>query len=122
MYYINDLLDKILFKLKSITPLYCRQLDDPRIDTYYISLNQNYYMVLYGVCGECDNVIIYNNNNIKYNIMTTEGIEKFVNNYDEVMDTDDDNIIFELKLDTFNGNINDLILLLTNLVKNIIAF
>ena len=121
MYNINDLLDRILFKLESIKPLYCRQLDDPRIDTYYISINQNYYMVLYGVCDECDSIVIYNNNNIKYNIMTIEGIENFVNNYDEVMDATC-NIIFELELDTFNGNINDLILLLTNSVKNIVPF
>lgn len=121
MYYINDLLDRILFKLKTINPLYCRQLDDPRIDIYYISINKNYYMVLYGVCGECDRVVIYNNNNIKYNIMTTQGIENFVNNYDEVTDATR-NIVFELKLDIFNGNINDLILFLTNSVKNIVPF
>ena len=121
MYNINDLLDRILFNLESIKPLYCRQLDDPRIDIYYIPINQNYYMVLYGAYDECYSIVIYNNNNIKYNIITIEGLENFVNNYDEVMDATC-NIIFELELDTFNGNINDLILLLTNSVKNVVPF
>lgn len=118
---INDLLDKILVELKIFNPKYCRELDDPRIDTYYISINQNNYIVLKGGCSECDSIYIYNNNNIKYNIMTTHGIENYVNKSDDpICDTRD--IIFELKLNTFNGNINDLILFLTNSVKKIIPF
>ena len=115
---INTLLDKILFELKN--PLYCRQLDDPRIDTYYISINQSNFIVLYGVCGECDGIIIYNKNNIKYNIMTPLGIDKFVNTY-EPFDYENMSKIFELKLDSFNGNLNDVILHLTNEVKNIVS-
>ena len=118
---INTLLDKILFELKIFYPVYCREMDDPRIDTYYISINQNNYMVLYGSCDKCDSVCIFNNNNIKYNIMTTQGIEEFVNKYDKLID-ETCNIIFELELDTFNGNINDLLLLLTNSVKQIVPF
>ncbi len=117
------LADEILFKLKILKPAYYRVMDDPRIDTYYISLNQNNYIVLYGdrECSECDYICIYNNNNIKYNIMTTQGIENFVNNYDKQID-DINNIIFELKLNTFDGNMNDLILLLTNSIKQIVPF
>jgi hypothetical protein len=76
-------------------------------------------MVLYGACNECYSIVIYNNNNIKYNIMTTNGIENFVNKY--YNEDDNGNIIFELELDTFDGNINDLILLIINSVKNIIT-
>jgi len=115
---INTLLNKMLFELKIFNPKYCRQFDDPRIDSYYISINQHNYMVLNGICDECDNIIIYNNNNINHNIMTTRGIENFVNK-DEIID-DTSIVIFELELDTFNGNINDLIILLTNLVKKIV--
>ena len=104
MYCINDLLDRMLINLEPFKPLYYRQLDDPRIDTYYISINNNYYMVLYGICDECDSVKIYNDNNIKYDIKTTQGIKNFVNNYDEVTDSTC-NIVFELELDSFNGNI-----------------
>ncbi len=67
---INNLLDKSLIELKIFNPKYCRQLDDPRIDTLYISINQHNYIVLYGVCGECDTIVIYNNKNTKYNIIT----------------------------------------------------
>ena len=118
---INTLIEKILFELKTLNPKCCRSMDDPRIDTYYISINQHNYMVLYGVCDECDSIVIYNNNDIKYDIMTIEGIENFVNKY-EPNDDDDCNIIFELELDTFNGNITDLVLLLTNSVKQIVSF
>ncbi len=78
IFYINTLLDKILFELKTLNPIYCREMDDPRIDIYYISINKHNYMVLYGSYGECVSVVIYNNNNIKYDIMTTQGIENFV--------------------------------------------
>lgn len=121
MYCINDLLDRMLINLKPLKPLYYRQLDDPRIDTYYISINNNYYMVLYGICDKCDSVAILNNNNIKYDIKTMQGIELFVENYDEVTDATC-NVVFELELNTFNGNMNDLILFLTNSVKNIVPF
>ncbi len=121
VFLINNLLDKLLFKLRTLNPKYYRELDDNRIDTYYISLNSHNFMVLYGLCGECDSIAIYNNNNINYNIMTTQGIENFVNNYNEQIDNTS-NIIFELELDTFNGSINDLLLLLTNSVNNIILF
>ena len=113
IFHMDALLDKILFELKTLNPKYYREMDDPRIDTYYISINQNNYIVLSGIYGECDCVSIYNNNNIKYDIMTQQGINDYLNKYDEEMD-DMCNIIFELKLDTFNGNINDLILLLRN--------
>ena len=53
--------------------------------------------------------------------MTTQGIEQLTNKYDQPMDNMC-NIIFELELDTFNGDINDLILLLTNYVKQIVPF
>ena len=129
MFDINILLDKLLLSLKTIKPMYCRELDDPRIDTYYISINQNYYMALNGLCDECDSVKIYNDNNIKYNIMTYQGLENFVNN-EEPWDDTKHNIVFELELKTFNVNINrnkneqmnDLVLLLTNTVKSIVHF
>lgn len=115
---INTLLDKIIAELNIFNPKWCRKLDDPRIDTYYISINQNNYIVLSGYCGGCDNIYIYNNDNIKYDIMTTHGINNYVNTYGEQIDMG--NIIFELKLDTFNGNMKDLLLFLTNSVKEII--
>jgi hypothetical protein len=147
---INTLLDKILFELKILNPLYCRQPDDPRIDTYYISINQHNYIILYGTCDECDNIIIYNNNNINHDIMTTQGIKNFVyideniiddisgniinddnindeniideNIDDNINDDKDEKVIFELELDTFEGNMDDLILLIKNTVKKIVPF
>lgn len=118
---INNLLDKILFEINPLNPIFCREWDDPRIDTYYISINENNYIVLDGVCEQCDNIAIYNNNNLKYNIMTRQGLNNFVNKYGEQMD-DSCNIIFELDLNNFNGNINDLILILTNTIKKIVSF
>lgn len=121
VFLINDLLDKMLVELKIFNPQYYRELDDPRIDTYYISINQHYYIVLYGVCEECDDIAIINNNNIKYNIMTAHGLENYVkHNYN--CDNETGNIIFELELDTFNGNMDDLIIFLTNSIKKFIPF
>lgn len=119
-FFINDLLDDLLFRLRTLKPKYCRQFDDPRIDTLYISINPHNFIVLSGVCDECDSITIYNNNNIKYDIMTDQGIENFVN-HDESRDTIG-NIIFELELDTFDGTINDLLLVLTNAIKEIVPY
>ncbi len=103
---INQLLDKILVELKIFNPIYCRQYEDPRIDTYYIAINHHNYIILY---GDCDAIIMYNNKNINYNLMTKEGLTNFVNNNDEINDMSD--IVFEIKLEKFN-NINDIILLI----------
>lgn len=121
MFNINKLSDAILFELRQFNPKFCRQFDDPRIDTYYISINQNYYIVLYGICEECDTITLYNNKNINYDIMTTQGIEKFAN--DESIESD---VVFEIILDEtdelyepneFNNNIDDFIFYFINTVK-----
>jgi len=126
MFNINELLNKLLFELKFFNPKYCRQFDDPRLDNYYISINQNYYIVLYGICEECDTICFYNNKNMDYDIMTTEGIEEFAN--DENMEVD---ILFEIILDEkdelyepneFNNNIDDLIFHVVNSVKKYVPF
>ena len=106
MFNINTLLDKILFELKIFNPIYCRVFDDPRIDTYFISVNQNNYIVLYGGCDECEQIVMYNNNNMKHNLMTTKGLEIFAN---EDTKEDEDEAIFDFELDTFDGNEEDLI-------------
>lgn len=117
---INNLLDKILFEFKTLNPKYSRQLDDPRIDTYYISINKNNFIVLCGICDECDHISICNNNNINHNIMTTHGLDMFVNQENQENIDDTNNVIFEIELDTFNGNIDNLILLVKNSIQKII--
>jgi hypothetical protein len=123
---INELFDKMCFELNPLTPKWCRQLDDTRIDTYYISINPHNYIILSGCGDECDFVGIYKHNNIKYDIMTQQGIEDYANYNDEKNDgmTEPDNIIFELELDDdeFNESMDDLVLLLTKLVKGIVPF
>ncbi len=54
--------------------------------------------------------------------MTTHGIDKFANDDFIINDIIDDDIMFELELDTFNDNINNLISLLINSVKKIVPF
>lgn len=123
---INDLLEKMLFELNTLNPKWCREFDDPRIDNYYISLSPRNYMILSGYGDKCDFVGIYKDNNIKYDIMTEQGIENYVNYNDARNDevTEPDNIIFELELDDgeFNESMDDLVLLLTKLVKGIVPF
>lgn len=123
---INVLLKKLLVELEIYNPKYTKEFDDPAIDTYYISINQYNYIVLYGSFEVCHSIAIYNKNDNKYNIMTTDGLNYYVNYshkdnsynfYDEM-----GNIIFKLELDTFDGNIYDLILFLTNSVKTLIPF
>ena len=116
---INVLLDKLLIALKPLNPAYCRQDDDPRIDTYCISINQCTYMILDGICDGCDTVAIPNCPNIQYDIMTAQGIEDFINNCPQ---NDNFNVIFELELDTYAGSMKELVLLLTNEVKQIVPF
>lgn len=115
MFHIYEILDKILLKFKILHPQYCRVLDDPRIDTYYISLNQQNCIVLGGLCDECDNISLYNNIQTNDNIMTLEGLHNFAN-YNQSMD--DFNVLLDLELNKFDGNIDDLILLLIDSVKN----
>lgn len=112
MFDINDLLDKILIEFNN--PLYCRQLDDTRIDIYYIALNKNYYIVLNGVCGECDNIAFYHNNNISCDITTEFGINIFTNKTHE---HELSNFLFNIQLNTFDENDNKLMLQLKKLIR-----
>lgn len=116
MYYIHDVLERLLVNLETLHPFYCRQFDDPRIDTYYISIHPHYYMVLHGVCDECDSIAIYNNLNGTYDLRTKQGLEQFVNQEMNATDT----LMFEWTLDTFHGNINELLVFVTNAVKHIV--
>lgn len=114
--YIDNLINKIL-KIESIKPIIFREPDDPRLDNYFVSLSPNYYMFIFGTCDICENIKIYKYNNIGYDIMTEYGLEKFVCDYGEASDSD---IIFELDINKWNGNIDDLVLLLTIVIKNIV--
>jgi hypothetical protein len=119
---INELFDKMLLELNPLNPKWCRKIDDDtRIDNY-ISISPHNYMILSGCCDECDFVGIYKHGDVTYDIKTQQGIEDYVNCNDGT--TEPGNIIFELELDDdeFNESMNDLILLLTKLVKGIVSF
>jgi hypothetical protein len=106
---MNNLCKKVLSDLHSYNPKY----NDPRIQTYYISVNRTTYIVLYGLCDECDRLVLYNNNTIDEDITTNKGLDLYVNNDD--LREDDSNIILDLDLGVFveqlNLNIDDLLLI-----------
>ena len=82
------------------------------------------------MCGECDSISVYNHPTIFHDIMTSQGIEKFVNHTDdndeekneEKDDDDGSEEIFELQLDAINGEIDDLLTHLMKVVKKIVYF
>ena len=75
---IHELLDQILEKFKEFNPIHCRSYDDPRIDTYYIAIKPNIYIVIEGLCDCCDYVSVYKNNT-NSNIMTLDCINRLAN-------------------------------------------
>jgi len=75
-------------------------------------------MRIHGVDDDLESIGIYSEDNIKYDIMTKEGLKNFVHG----PGGDNFTVIFELDAYTYNGNINDLVLLLTKLVKKIVPF
>jgi len=89
-----------------------------RLTTYYIPINQQNYMRIHGVDDNLESIGIYSEDNIKFDIMTKEGLENFVHGHGGNNFT----VIFELDAFTYNGNIDDLVLLLTKLVKKIVPF
>jgi hypothetical protein len=110
---MNNLCKKVLSDLHSYNPKYCIQYNDPRIQTYYISVNRTTYVVLNGLCDKCDRLVLYNNNTIDEDITTNKGLDLYVNNDD--LREDDSNIILDLDLGVFveqlNLNIDDLLLI-----------
>lgn len=119
--YICELIHGIESKLKPvITPIIYREPDDPRIDTYYISINRNTYIVINGVCGYCDDIYIYTDNNITDNIMTLLGIRNYVDKiYNDNKINNSRNVIcqLDLKLTKFN-TYNDLITVIINALSS----
>lgn len=113
---ILDLTDKILCEFSTFKPLRCRLFDDPRCDTYYISIMQNVYIIIREACDSFEDLSIYKNNNIQSDIMTQEGLDNFTNyRYcGDIESDDDDNELlyqYENEFDDWDNNtdIDDII-------------
>lgn len=116
--YINELRKKIMFELKDFEPKYFKVYEDPRIDMYYIFINLHVYMALEGLYNECDSLVICKNDKA----LTFEQLENCENgNGTEKIGFDaGENIIFEMKLNEYTGNVDELTVLLTNIVREAI--
>lgn len=114
---IKMLLAQIFNEFEQYNPKYYMLPDDPRLDTYYVSIDRNNYIVLYGICGECDEIAIFNSNNTFYDITTQNGLEMFANKLD---DNGNDVIICELNLLELNCDMNNAIALIKNALEHII--
>jgi len=97
---INILLDKILVEFKSLNPKFCRECNDPRIDTYYISLSQTIYIVLNGICDYCDSISINKIDNFMFDITFDQGLYHLANGIwnDEDLTEFNDKLLYELTI------------------------
>lgn len=114
---IRDFPDKIMSAFSRFNPKICRQFDDPRIDTDYVSIASNMYLVLQGVCECYDTVTVFKHNGIhNCDIMTTEGLRQFVNGSEQHQRANSE-IIFELEATDHRGIVNlDNVIVLLNKV------
>ena len=97
---INKAIFMIIDNLKSfnLDPKYCRIPNDPRIDDYIISINNEYYICIYGICDEYDEIIISKRIIITdVDISTNEGLELFATDNDVNLEiSNNSENIFEL--------------------------
>lgn len=100
---IHKLLEQLTDKLNPFEPTIMTELDDPRMDTYYMSVTEHCYIVLQGVCGTCEDISIYYAP-VSRTFTTANGYWTYIQ--------PDDECVFELELDDFNGSLDDLISLI----------
>jgi hypothetical protein len=113
---INLLLKNLLDQPKFKKSKWTRQFNDPRIDTFYISITQNIYLILYGTCDGFEELVLckHINYDIPYEIMTQDGIDKFAN--DDDLDYDGNEIVFECNFEN-NMNMHEIVSLINNKIN-----
>ncbi len=112
---IHNILDNILIAFNMLSPKYCGLFDDPRINTYYISLSNSNYIKLQGICDDCEYITLYRNDNLKHNIMTFDGLNKTINYSDEDINNTSLKIL-EIKID-IDSNMDNIILLIKQYIN-----
>jgi hypothetical protein len=114
---INVLLEKLLCQSEFKNSKWTRVFDDPRIDTYYISITKNIYLILYGMRDGFEELILYKyiNYDVPYEIMSQNGLQIFANDH-QLYNDDNEKIIFEY---SFNHDMNmgEIVSLIKNKIK-----
>ena len=109
---LKKLLDQPEFKKSKWTKVF----DDPRIDTYYISITKNIYLILYGVGDSFEELALYKHTkyDIPYEIMTQDGINKLAN--DDDLYYDGNEIVFEYSFNN-DKNMGEIVSLIKNKIN-----
>jgi hypothetical protein len=118
----ESFINKILFELKPLNPQYLVDFNDPHYTEHYITLNQNNYMVIsQDFIDVFTEITIYKKDCIHYDIMAPQGLNDFfieyLPNHYNTRDT-----IFNFKIEFENKKDDNIILLMTNVVKIIVPF
>jgi hypothetical protein len=139
-FYNWPLIKKLLSELSVFAPKYCYALEDPSIDVYYMSINGENYLVLNGANEVCESITMYNDTTLRFNIMTDKGLFRLANNnyYNETeYDYESDYLndlyknqqypvnsteLFELKVNEFEGNMDDFVKAVVVLIKQFVPF
>jgi hypothetical protein len=139
-FYNWPLIKKLLSELSVFAPKYCYALEDPSIDVYYMSINGENYLVLNGANEVCESITMYNDTTLRFNIMTDKGLFRLANNnyyneteydyesdylndkHNSIHDIDNSTELFELKVNEFEGNMDDFVKAVVVLIKQFVPF
>ena len=108
---IITLFNKIIEEFVELKPYFCKFCHSGFLDTYYIALTNSIYIMFFGI-DSWVKIIIYQNNNFDYNIMSKTGIYYLANEEDDELSK----IIYELYSNN-DFNINTIMSLIKENVK-----
>jgi hypothetical protein len=91
--YLHEWFECIDNNFKQYDPQYCDVPNDPRVCITYISIQHNIYLQVYGFCGGFTNIEVHKNDKIEQDIMTTNGLESYVDDV-QTYDNPNDEIIY----------------------------
>lgn len=111
---IDNFLDELLNYFKNFNPKFARIPNDTRLDGYVISITQNLYIFIEGMCGTLEDISIFFDDSNPYDIMTENGIESFANEFDYCCS---DNLLLELYDIDDDSNEHSLISLINNTIQ-----
>ena len=105
--YLHEWFECIDANFKQYDPQYCDVPNNSRVCIIYISIQQNIYLRVCGLCGGFTNIEVHKNDNIEQDIMTKKGLESYVDDA-HPYDNPNDEIIYAFSNKT-NGKYNKFI-------------
>jgi hypothetical protein len=83
---------------KQYDPQYCDIPNNSRVCIIYISIQQNIYLRVCGLCGGFDEIEVHKNDNIEQDIMTKKGLESYIDDA-RPYDNPNDEIIYAFSIE-----------------------